>query len=149
MAGAVAGTEIWRFLAPARAEVGHTVYATLGEAVVANDLRGVMGFIERGQSPDALIDVHDAVLTGGQTVRVPPVVWASAAGRSRIVLALLGSGVTFERPVDRLTPCVADWMGFDEIAAQVRLVARLPPPANCPPQPDGPLLHAIATAGSH
>ncbi len=78
---AVSGVEVWRVVAPARAEVGHRVYGTMGEAVVADDLRGVLGFIERGQSPNALIAVHDPVLTGGREVLVPPVVWAAAAGR--------------------------------------------------------------------
>ena len=117
---AVSGVEVWRVVAPARAEVGHRVYGAMGEAVVADDLRGVLGFIERGQSPDALIAVHDPVLTGGREVRVPPIVWATAAGRQRIVMALLFAGITFQRDADRAAACIADRLEFSEIATHLR-----------------------------
>ena len=140
---AVSGVEVWRVVAPARAEVGHRVYGTMGEAVVADDLRAVLGFIERGQSPDALIAVHDPALTGGHTVLVPPVVWATAAGRRRIVMALLFAGVTFERDADRAAACIADRLEFPELAAQLRQGAGLAPPSACPPPAPGPLLLAV------
>ena len=140
---AVAGVEVWRVVAPARAEVGHRAYGTMGEAVVADDLRGVMGFIERGQSPDALIGVHDPVLTGGREIRVPPIVWAAAAGRQRIVMALLFAGVTFDRDADRAAACIADRLEFPEIAAHLRQIAGLPPASACPPPTPGPLLLTI------
>ena len=129
---AVSGVEVWRVVAPSSAETGHRTYGTMGEAVVADDLRGVLGFIERGQSPDALIAVHDPVLTGGREVRVPPIVWATAAGRQRIVMALLFAGVTFQRDADRAAACIADRLEFSEIATHLRQIAGLPP-ASAPP----------------
>lgn len=140
---AVTGVEFWRILAPTRAEVGHRVYGTLGEAIVADDLRGVMGFVQSAQSPNALIAVHDPALTGGRDVLVPPIVWAAAAGRQRIVLALLGAGATFERDADKAAACIADDLDLTEIASQLRLIARLPAASSCPPPPEGPPLLAV------
>ena len=146
---AVTGVEVWRVVAPSSAERGHRAYGTMGEAVVADDRRGVLGFIERGQSPDALIAVHDPVLTGGREVRVPPIVWATAAGRQRIVMALLFAGVTFQRDADRAAACIADRLEFPEIATQLRQIAGLSPPSACPPPSPGPLLLAVGQPGNH
>ena len=146
---AVSGVEVWRVIAPSSAETGHRAYGTMGEAVVADDLRGVLGFIERGQSPDALIAVHDPVLTGGREVRVPPIVWATAAGRERIVLALLFAGVTFDRDADRAAACIADHLEFPEIATHLRQIAGLPPASACPAPAPGPLLLTAGQSGNH
>ncbi len=137
---AVLGVEVWRLVSPAGAETGHRIYGTLGEAIVADDLRGVMDFLQRGQSPDALIPVHDPALTGGREILVPPILWAAAAGRQRMVLALLGAGVTFERAADKAAACLADQLAFPEIATSLRQIARLPAPSACPPAPSGPPL---------
>ncbi len=144
---AVSGVEVWRVVAPARAEVGHRAYGTMGEAVVADDLRGVMGFIQGGQSPDALIAVHDPKLTGGREVRVPPIVWATAAGRERIVMALLFAGVTFDRDADRAAACIADQLEFPEIATHLRQIGGLPPASTCPAPTPGPLLLTVGQPG--
>lgn len=144
---AVSGVEVWRAVAPSSAETGHRVYGTMGEAVVADDLRGVLGFIERGQSPDALIAVHDPTLTGGDTILVPPIVWAAAAGRQRIVMALLFAGVTFDRDADRAAACIADQLEFPEIATHLRQIGGLPPASTCPAPGPGALLLTVGQPG--
>lgn len=145
---AATGVEVARLGLPTRTQAGHTAYGTLGEAIVADDLRGVRAFIDQGQNPNALITVHDPALTGGDELMVPPIVWAAAAGRQRVVLTLLGSGVTFERAADRAASCVAEWMGFQEIAEQVRIIGGIAATAPCEPRPAGPPLRALGQAAA-
>ena len=138
--------EVWRVVAPTQAQAGYRMYGSLGEAIVMNDVRGAYEFIRRGQDPNGLIAVHDPVLTGGQVVLVSPVVWAAAAGRPKIVLMLLGAGVTFEREADRSAACLADRLGFADIAGVLRAIGGLPPASACPAVTPGPPLLAVASA---
>lgn len=140
---AVSGVEVWRVLAPSRAQVGYRSYGSLGEAIAMDDVHGAHAFIERGQSPDALITVYDPALTGRQPVLVPPIVWAAAAGRRTIVLMLLAEGVTFERDTDRASACLADRLGFPQIAADLRRLAGRPLASPCPTLPPGPPLATL------
>ncbi len=141
---AVASVEVRFFLSSASAQAGVGRYGSLGEAIAMDDVRGAHAFIRGGQSPDALIAVHDPVLTGGQEVRVPPIVWAAAAGRRAIVRMLLSEGATFRRDADRAAACLADRGGFADIAADLRRLAREPLASPCPVFPPGPPLLGLA-----
>ena len=137
--------EVWRVVAPTQAQAGYRRYRSLGEAIVMNDVRGAYEFIRRGQDPNALIVVLDPVLTGGQVVQVSPITWAAAVGRPKIVLMLLGAGVAFEREADRSAACIADRLGFADIAGSLRAIGGLPPPSACPPVTTGPpLLNSLS-----
>jgi hypothetical protein len=141
---AVCAVEMWRVLAPSQALIGHQTYGSPGEAIAMNDLRGAYDFIRRGQDPNVPIAVQDPLLTGGQEVLVPPIIWAAAAGRSSIVLMLLGSGPLYERDTHRAA-CVADLQGFSDIAADVRRFTNRPLASPCPAIPPGPPLAPSAT----
>ncbi|MBM3776914.1 MAG: hypothetical protein FJW23_01580 [Acidimicrobiia bacterium] len=141
---ALVAVEAWRLAAPARAQAGYRIHGSLGEAIANDDVRGAFDFVRRGQDPNALIPVHDPQLTGGEEVFVPPIVWAAAADRRAIVLMLLGTGATFARGIDRAAPCVADRLGFDEVARTLRRLGPLPPATTCPDLAPGPLLVGVA-----
>ncbi len=144
---AVAAVEVWRVVAPAEAQAGHRTYTSLGEAIAEDDLLGAYDLIRRGENPNELTAVFDPVLTGGQELLVPPIVWAAAAGRGAIVFMLIGAGVTFDRDADRAAACIADQMKFGDIAEALRQFGRLPPASACPaPQPGPPLLAVAAPA---
>ena len=140
--------ECWRVVAPTNGVAGDRTYQSLGDAIAMNDLRGAYAFIRLGQNPNALIPVHDPALTGGREVLVPPLVWAAAGGRMSIVLMLLGAGATFEQDLDRAAPCIADRLGFADVAATLRAIGRLPPASACPPAPAGPPLVAASASAS-
>lgn len=143
----VLGAELWRAVDPTHAETGRLGYPTIGQAIVADDVRGTYAFIRLGDAPDAPIRVHDPVLTGATEVEVPPLLWAAAAGRTRIVSMLLGAGVTATRPLDRLAACVADAAEHADTAALLRqLVPAMIPAGACPPLGPGPVLPAALAA---
>jgi hypothetical protein len=140
---AIVGVEIWRTSAPFRAQSGYHQLDSLGQASVLDDVRGAYAFIRRGQDPNALIAVYDDRLTGGEWALVPPIAWAAAGGRPRIVRMLLAAGVTFDRDIDRAAACLADQAGHADIAALLRQLAPLPPANECPPPADGPPLLSL------
>ena len=140
----VCAVEAWRLIVPSRAQIGARVYTSLGEAIAMDDVIGAHEFLRRGENPNALITVYDPVLTGGRQLQVAPIVWAAAAGRRQIAQMLLGAGVTFTREADALAPCVADRLGYHDIAADIRKFASPPLASPCPAAVPGAPLAAYA-----
>ncbi len=141
------GVQAWRVVAPAQAEVGHRVHASLAEAIALDDVRGAYDFIRRGQDPNEPIPVRDQRLTGDREILVAPVVWATAAGRRTIVLMLLQAGATLVRDADKAAPCIAERLGYSEIASDLRRLGGLSA-TTCPPVPAGAPLGVGADAPS-
>jgi hypothetical protein len=94
--------------------------ASLAEAIQHQDIEAMFAFIHNGQDPNRPITVNDPALTGGQTIRVSPLLFAVAARNSNAARILLGFGARAELPPDVKAACLADTIGDAETAQVLR-----------------------------
>lgn len=143
--------EVWRLVAPVRAEIGYPRSPSLGEAIAADDVRAAHDFITRGQSPDAPIPVLDPALTGGEVMLVSPITWAVANGRRTMVLMLLGMGATLADERTSAIACLAEQRGFPQLSAELLRLTSAARTRDCPAPSDPPLagFNAAPTGPPH
>ncbi len=124
------------------------VVLSLADAIESGDVLRAYEFIRAGQDPNAWIPVRHAVLSGGRTVLVSPLMWATAAQNKQAVLMLLGAGARLDRAPDKAAACVADALGNAEIASLLRQYGNAPPPERCQPAAftHAPLLSVLGDA---
>jgi hypothetical protein len=112
--------------------------ASLADAIRQQDIEGTFGFIRAGQDPNRSITITDATLTGGQTIRVSPLLLAVAARNGNAVRILLGFGARAELAPDVMAACLADRLGDVETAQLLRRTVAAVAAQPCSSSPDQP-----------
>ena len=120
---AVSTVETWRLLRPRSEFFAAPFVYSLAEAIERHDLDQAYGFIRAGQDPNQPI----AVVRGGQSVLMPPLLWAITTRNRDAVLMLVGFGAR----VDRAAVCLAEEMGSADVARL--LESHGPGAVTCPP----------------
>ena len=115
----IAAVGAWRVVRPPSPFDTPLAYS-LGDAIAQGDLLQAYGFIHRGQDPNDLIAVRDPVLTGGRSVLVSPVVWATAVQNPQAVQMLLAFGVRMDRAANRKAVCLAEALRNEDIVRVLR-----------------------------
>lgn len=87
------------------------------DALRENRIEPAFERIRAGQDVNAPVVVRDRRLTGGDDVRVRPLLIAVAYGMDDSVKMLMSSGATLEVPGNRLALCLARQLGQTKIAA--------------------------------
>jgi hypothetical protein len=118
-----------------RAEAG-----TFAEAIRAFGPEHVHAFASSGLDVNAALDVTDDDLTGGRRVQVTPLVLAVAAQQENNMLTLLSEGARLDHPGNQLAPCVAIWVGREDLREALFEYGGAHAPVTCPARPSGPVL---------
>ena len=121
---------------------------SLADAIEQHDVRRAARFIRDGQDPNALIAAQHPVLTGGRSVLVSPLVWAVGLQETKAVYMLFGFGARIERDSDRRASCLADRLGYREIAELLRSNGAAPAASCAAARTDEPPLLAYAAVSS-
>jgi hypothetical protein len=116
----IAALEGYRAVEPGSRLFATPAPASLADAIQRQDIEGTFAFIHSGQDPNRPITFNDAALTGGQTIRVSPLLLAVAARNANAVRILLGFGARAELPPDVMAACLADSVGDAETAQVLR-----------------------------
>jgi hypothetical protein len=116
--------------------------ASLGDAVREDDIRRTFSLIRAGADPNAPILFNDE-WTGGDDVRVTPLLIAVAYDRVDTVRTLLNNGAVLDAPGNRYAVCLATRLKREELVPLlVRLGGADPSHVVCPraePPMNGPL----------
>jgi hypothetical protein len=118
-----------------RAEAG-----TFAEAIRAFGPEHVHAFASSGLDVNAALDVTDDDLTGGRRVQVTPLVLAVAAQQENNMLTLLSEGARLDHPGNQLAPCVAIWVGREDLREALFDYGGAQAQVTCPARPSGPVL---------
>ena len=95
-------------------------------------------FIHRGRSPNDPVVISHPDLTAGAPIAAAPLMIATATGEPNVVRMLLAFGARLELPQNRLAPCLAAELGYDEILGILASAPAALPPVACPPGRDAP-----------
>jgi len=123
--------ESWRLVRPQSPLFAAPFVYSLADAIERNDVEHAHAFLRAGQDPNRPIAVRHAVLTGGQSVLVSPLVWAVATGSRDTLLMLLGFGARFDQTGADTALCLADALGDNEIAGLLTLYGSPSPGREC------------------
>ena len=120
-------------------------FASLADAIQADDMAGAYALLRAGANPNDPIAVRDPALTRGRSVLASPLIWAVATQRRNAVLMLLAHGARAESDADKAASCLADALGNAELAALVRKYSNTLPRERCPAprDPGAPLLSLV------
>ena len=142
----IAALEGYRAVQPGSRLFTAPAQASLADAIQRQDIEGAFAFIHNGQDPNRPVTFSDPALTGGQTIRVSPLLLAVAARNQNAVRMLLGFGARAELLPDVMAACLADSVGDAETAQVLR--GTIPVIAAQPCEPSGrepfPLLNYAA-----
>jgi hypothetical protein len=117
----VIALEAWRWMSPDSALFARPAAATLADAIAANDARGAYEFIRGGQNPNDAIAVRHEVLTAGESVTVPPLLWAVATQSENAVAMLLAFGARLDASAKHRAICLAAHLGRGDIVELIQL----------------------------
>jgi hypothetical protein len=123
--------ESWRLVRPQSSLFAAPFVYSLADAIERNDVEHAHAFLRAGQDPNRPIAVRHAVLTGGQSVLVPPLVWAVETGSRETLLMLLGFGARVDPTNPDNALCAAEALGSKELARLLTVYGS----AICPPPP--------------
>lgn len=116
----VAGVGAMGVLRPQSSLLATPFAYSLGDAIAQGDLLQAYRFIHGGQDPNDLIAVRDPALTGGRSVLVSPVVWATAVQNPQAVRMLLAFGVRMDRAANGKAVCLAEALRNEDIVRVLR-----------------------------
>jgi hypothetical protein len=144
-AGALVIVEGWWLVKPDAAIFTPAPPQTLAEAIDGQDLQWTYGYFVAGHHVEEPIDVQHGILTGGQLLRVSPLVWSVAVHNTGGVQLLLSLGGRLDGPAERYTPCLAEAVGDQALATLLRRYGA-DPGGDCDAVPRGaaPLIAFLA-----
>jgi hypothetical protein len=107
-------------------------FNSLADAIQHGEVEDAYAFIDAGTDPNAPLAFTDADLTGDRPVMVSPLMLAVATNRDNVVMMLLSFGARMDLPQNELAPCVAKYLGYNDLAGMI--IRDGTPPANvtCP-----------------
>jgi hypothetical protein len=145
LALAVVRVEFERWRHPRSRLFASPTFASLADAIQADDVEGAFALLRGGANPNEPIAVRDPTLTRGRSVLASPLIWAVATQRRNAVLMLLAHGARAESDADKATSCLADALGNADLAALLRKYSNTWPRERCPAprDPRAPLLSLI------
>ena len=145
-AAALLVAEGWHLLEPDAPLFTPPPPQTLAEAIDSENLHWMYAYFVAGHHVEESIDVQHGTLTGGQLLRVSPLVWSVAVRKRGAVQLLLSLGARLDGPAERRTPCLAEALGDQALATMLRRYGAAPG-GDCGPMPRSePPLIAFAAA---
>jgi len=138
----ICAVESWKVLQPESALFAAPFVYSLADAIERNEVDQAYAFIRAGQDPSQPIAVRHPVVTRGQSILVPPLLWAVATQNSDAALMLLGFGARFDQASAVNAICLAEAIGNADIARRLRHLAPPATDSRCEARPPGdvPLL---------
>ena len=105
------------------------------EAVRTGNLEAAYRFVEAGEDPNREVEFSDDDLTGGQRLRVAPLLIAIARRDENMVMMLMSVGARLDAPGNRYAVCLAERLGAGGLATLLRRDTVPPPNGVCPDTP--------------
>lgn len=113
---------------------------TLATAIRAYGPEHLYAFLRQGIDVNAPLEIVDATLTGNRRALVTPLVLAVAAQNENNMLTLLSEGASLDHPDNAWAPCVAAWVGREDLRALIDQYGGPRASASCPAAAAGPVL---------
>lgn len=119
------------------------VFESIADAIRQGEVEDAYAFVSTGTDPNAPVPFSDAELTSSRPVMISPLMLAVSSNKENTVMMLLSFGARMDLPQNALASCLAERLGYDDLAAMILRDGRPAREVRCPaplPAATAPLL---------